>query len=148
MSSDRRIDWSYVFICILVFIIFSGIVALITISKVKEHYSKNDNVLLQVVDKIKGLHPAVDNVSFQRADKSYTINKSKIHLCIYDENGEPYPINMLTYVLIHELAHVITKSIGHTDEFNHNFEILLEKAEKEGRYDSSIPLIQNYCGHK
>ena len=55
---------------------------------------------------------------------------------------------MLTYVLIHELAHCISSSIGHTEEFHDNFDMLLKKAENMGLYDSSIPPIDNYCGHK
>lgn len=115
---------------------------------IEEKNAKTDNVLLKVVEKVRGLHPIIENITFQRATKSYTINKSKVHICIYDENGEPYPLNMLIYVIIHEIAHVITKSIGHTDEFYANFDKLLELSIIKGIYDPTIPLIQNYCGHK
>lgn len=132
----------FILITILLFILY------LCLSHIEEKKAKNDDVLLNVVSKIKGLHPIVENITFQRADKSYTINKSKVHICIYDEKGDPYPLNMLIYVAIHEIAHVITKSIGHTDEFYKNFDFLLEQAINKGIYDASIPLIQNYCGHK
>jgi hypothetical protein len=140
--------FSKLFLIILIVIIILLFIVYISISHIDNNKAKNDNVLLEVLNKIRGLHPIIENISFQRADKSYTINKSKVHICIYDENGDPYPLNMLIYVTIHEIAHVITKSIGHTDEFYKNFDYLLEQATNKGMYDPSIPLIQNYCGHK
>jgi len=38
--------------------------------------------------------------------------------------------NTLMYVAIHELAHIATKSIGHTQEFWQNFKFLLQNAVK------------------
>ena len=53
---------------------------------------------------------------------SYTINKgSYIGLCL--ENKD---INTLFFVLLHELAHVGTKSVGHTQEFLEFFRFLLK----------------------
>ena len=52
------------------------------------------------------------------------------------------------FVAIHELAHVITKSIGHTDEFWDNMKFLLKKSVKINIYkkhdykNNPIP----YCG--
>ena len=43
-------------------------------------------------------------------------------------------INTLTYVALHELAHVCSESIGHTPEFWDNFKFLLIEAEKLGYY--------------
>lgn len=147
---QKKSNFSYksLFLLFLILSIIILFIVYLSISHINTQKAKNDDVLLNVVNKIRGLHPIIENISFQRADKSYTINKSKVHICIYDENGEPYPLNMLVYVTIHELAHVITKSIGHTDEFYKNFDYLLDKATSKGMYDPTIPLIQNYCGHK
>ena len=125
-----------------------GLIIWGTIYKIEEYKLQNDDILLQVIEKIKGLHPVINSVVFERGTKSYTINKEKVYLCIYDEDGDPYPMNMLVYVMIHELAHVITKSIGHTEEFHYNFEVLLDQASKMEMYDPNQPLIKNYCGHK
>ena len=38
------------------------------------------------------------------------------------------------FVAIHELAHVMTKSVGHTEEFWTNMKFLLKIAIKEGIY--------------
>jgi hypothetical protein len=80
-----------------------------------------------------------------RGDKSYTINKERVYLCLKDENNEYYPLNMLIYVLAHEYSHVISKSIGHTDEWNLIFQELLVELADEGIYDPSQPIIIDYC---
>lgn len=137
-------------ILIILFIFIILIISIIYLfnAHIDEKMAKTDDILLKVIERIRGLHPVINSITFQRATKSYTINKSKVHICIYDENGDSYPINMLTYVMIHEISHVITKSIGHTDEFYENFDNLLDIAISKGMYDPSIPLVQNYCGHK
>ena len=38
------------------------------------------------------------------------------------------------FVALHELSHVASKSIGHTDEFWDNFKFILIEAEKIGVY--------------
>jgi hypothetical protein len=56
--------------------------------------------------------------------------------------------NTLTFVAIHELSHLATKSVGHTDEFWSNFKFLLKEAKKEGIYNP-IDYKKNpqpYCG--
>ena len=50
--------------------------------------------------------------------------------------------------MIHELAHIITKSIGHTEEFWNNMKFLLKEANKLNIY---LPIDYNktnveYCG--
>lgn len=56
--------------------------------------------------------------------------------------------NTLTFVAIHELSHIMTKSVGHTDEFWQNFKFLLQNAEKIDVYNpvdyKNKP--QPYCG--
>ena len=51
---------------------------------------------------------------------------------------------------MHELSHIMTKSIGHTDEFWNNFKFVLECAKKSGLYNpvdyKKNP--QTYCGMK
>ena len=86
-------------------------------------------------------------VSLYKGDNSYTINKQRIFMCLKDEHGEYYPMNMLIYVLAHEYAHVLAKSIGHTDEFHAIFEDLLGELVDAGIYDPKQELITDYCQH-
>ena len=59
-------------------------------------------------------------------------------------------LNTITFVALHEMAHIITKSIGHTDKFWKNFKFLLQQAIKLGIYKkvdySANP--KTYCGMK
>ena len=42
--------------------------------------------------------------------------------------------NTLTFVALHELAHIMTKTIGHNTEFWNNFKFLLKESVKIGIY--------------
>ena len=62
---------------------------------------------------------------------AYSENKGeKIAFCLDTEKGNNQLIdeNTLTFVAIHEISHIATKSVGHTDEFWKNFKFLLEQA--------------------
>ena len=57
---------------------------------------------------------------------AFCLNKSK------SENDNLIDESTLTFVAIHELSHVMTKSIGHKSEFWENFKFLLENAKTAG----------------
>ena len=62
---------------------------------------------------------------------AYSENKGeKIAFCLDTEKGNNQLIdeNTLTFVAIHEISHIATNSVGHTDEFWKNFKFLLEQA--------------------
>ena len=64
---------------------------------------------------------------------AYSENKGeKLAFCLNTEKNGDNLIdqNTLTFVAIHELAHIATKSVGHTDEFWQNFKYLLGEAGK------------------
>ena len=64
---------------------------------------------------------------------SYSINKGeKTVYCMRsrDDKNELVQINTMMFVALHELAHTMSKSIGHTKEFWDNFRILLRNAIK------------------
>ena len=56
--------------------------------------------------------------------------------------------NTLTFVGIHELGHIATKSYGHSEEFWHNFKFLLQNAVQKGLYTPVDYKKQpiSYCG--
>jgi hypothetical protein len=58
--------------------------------------------------------------------------------------------NTLMFVAIHELGHVMTKSIGHNQEFWKNFKFLLQNAVKIKIYDpiNYKKKAKSYCGMK
>jgi len=84
---------------------------------------------------------------------SYSVNKGeKLVFCIRqkDEDETIVDENTLTFVSIHELAHIMTKSVGHTPEFWSNFKRLLKEAVTHNLYEkedyTSNP--KEYCGIK
>ena len=69
---------------------------------------------------------------------AYSENKGeKLAFCLNRKKGENKLIDMntLMYVALHELSHVGSKSIGHTDEFWQNFKFLIEESKKIGIYN-------------
>ena len=82
---------------------------------------------------------------------AYSENKGeKIAFCLSKtkESTTLIDINTLTFVSIHELSHVMTKSVGHKQDFWQNFKFLLENAKAANIY---VPVDykkkpQNYCG--
>jgi predicted metal-dependent hydrolase len=86
---------------------------------------------------------------------SYSINKGeKIVFCLRKKKGshknELMNLNTMMFVAIHELAHLMTKSIGHTPEFWDNMKFLLQQGIKkdvnvyEKQDFSNNP--EQYCG--
>lgn len=82
---------------------------------------------------------------------SYSINKGeKIVLCLRsrDKAKKLVDLNTMTFVALHELAHLATLSIGHTKEFWDNFKWILKEAIKIKIYTyqdfNSKP--EGYCG--
>ncbi len=109
---------------------------------------KND----PMIDKIKAdlyiIEPSSSHFEYFASNESYTEDKQKIYLCLKDEKDNYYDYNMLIYVSLHELAHALSKVVDtkhETLEFHNTFNILLNRAKDKGIYDSSRPLVNQYC---
>ncbi len=110
--------------------------------------SSSDPILDELRDQLAVLHPKFQKVRISEADKSYTINKKHVYICVKDGHGRYYNRNMLCYVILHEYAHMLCDEIGHTRKFYRIFDELLEQATEKGLYDPNIPPLNDYCGHK
>jgi|TARA_B110000483_G_C18025769_1_gene476747 predicted metal-dependent hydrolase len=83
---------------------------------------------------------------------AYSENKGeKIAFCLNTEKKKGSRMideNTLMFVALHELSHVATKSIGHTEEFWNNFKFLLKEADKIKIYTPEDYKKNNkrYCG--
>ena len=82
---------------------------------------------------------------------AYSLNKGQeVVFCLRSrkEDGELHKPNLMMFVALHELAHIISISIGHTKEFYKNFRYLIDESVKLGIYDehnfSKEP--KEYCG--
>ena len=85
---------------------------------------------------------------------AYSENKGeKLAFCLNkdkQDNEQLIDESTLSFVAIHELSHVMTKSIGHKSEFWENFKFLLEQAKAAGIHNpvdyKKEP--REYCGMK
>ena len=129
----------------IIIILFVSLIGLLYILKNRyETYLESDPKVVDLKNKLVTTFPELRSIRIMKGSSSYTIDKSKIYLCV-EHNGVTYDDNMLTYVLLHELAHVINSKIGHGIEFRNTFNRLLIRAEINGFYDPNKPRIEKYC---
>jgi len=111
--------------------------------------SDSDPLLEQIRFNFSLLNPDYQKVPLKIGNSSYTENKEVIYLCLrHPKSGEEYNLNIMMYVALHELAHYISKSYGHNEEWKKNFQKLLDDATKLGIYDPNEIIPVDYCGIK
>lgn len=101
---------------------------------------------------VRGFNPdALSETGLNSKYTSYSVNKGeKISLCIRNkDNGKLInDDNIIMFVVIHELSHIMTIQVGHPKEFWDNMRYLLEKANEINIYNpedyKKNPKI--YCG--
>jgi hypothetical protein len=102
----------------------------------------------------EGFNPKKINETLPTSElTAYSENKGeKLAFCLNTtKNGDKLiDIETLTFVALHELSHIMTKSVGHKQDFWQNFKFLLQNAKAAGIYDpvdyKKNP--KNYCGMK
>jgi predicted metal-dependent hydrolase len=109
-----------------------------------ENYLENEDTIVRLKALLVPVFPELLHVKLMKSDASYTINKQKIYLCT-ESDGEVYDDNMLTYVILHELAHTLCPEIGHGKQFQKIFASLLARAVNHNLFDPNIPRAENYC---
>ena len=83
---------------------------------------------------------------------AYSVNKGEqLAICLRNADNDIFMNdNIIYFVSIHEMAHVMTKEVGHTKKFWDNMAYLLEQAHTLGFYTpedySKNP--QMYCGQE
>lgn len=97
-----------------------------------------------------------DNMMENAVDSQYTSyseNKGeRIVLCLRDKHDPPkFPLidkNTVMFVVLHEMAHLMTETIGHTQEFWNNFKRMLHDAIQLGIWQPVNYAHQPtaYCG--
>ena len=83
---------------------------------------------------------------------AYSENKGeKLAFCLDTKKGSKGKLiddNTLMFVALHEMAHIGTKEIGHTDTYWNNFKFIIEQAEEIGIYvpQDYANEPEQYCG--
>ena len=102
---------------------------------------------------VKGYNPEKISETLPTSQyTAYSENKGeKLAFCLNrskNDNDDLIDSSTLTFVAIHELSHIMTKSIGHHSDFWENFKFLLENAKEAGIHDpvdyGKTP--KEYCG--
>ena len=109
----------------------------------------------QIKQWIQNFEPSAERFTESTPDAehtSYSVNKGeKIHLCLRQREGNNENLvdeNVMVFVALHEMAHVITPSLGHGPDFWNNFGWLLKQAEAQGiyKYQDFKAHPVSYCG--
>lgn len=101
---------------------------------VRDKYPDNEAVTRLV----KGYNPQKITETLPTSQyTAYSENKGeKLAFCLNktkgDSSGDLIDEHTLMFVTLHELSHIMTKSIGHKTEFWDNFKFLLQEAESCG----------------
>ena len=106
--------------------------------------NKSDSVNRLLNNWSRGI--VIKEIGSMEPEAAYVINKQYLSICLKNfcnsENCQKYTldnINLLTYVGIHEMAHIMSEEIGHGDEFKTNFKYLLDYSKNLKLYD---PLLK------
>ncbi len=108
----------------------------IKINKLYSHLQEKYPAKPQIRQLLQNFQP--DPTRFMEATPdaehtSYSVNKGEsVHLCLRHREGQNESLmdeNVMVFVALHEMAHIITSSVGHGPDFWNNFGWLLKQAE-------------------
>jgi predicted metal-dependent hydrolase len=123
----------------------------------KEKYDLNDENNLFIYKLINNYSPELlSEAANDNRFTTFTINKQDMHICLRtrDDNQELYNLDILMYVVLHELAHLCNYDkqgnpiIGHGKEFKYIFKTLVSESIKIGiyKYINFSKEPKEYCG--
>jgi hypothetical protein len=104
------------------------------------------------IDLLQSKYKSLDiseNPHTNNGTTSFSVNKKKIYLCLRNKQDELHDINLIMYVVIHELAHVACPVYdNHGSEFQRIFKWLLDVSHKINIYTPNSNASTEYCGMK
>jgi len=127
------------------------------LNHLKQKYNIHDEKNLFLLKLIENYSPKLlSEAANDNRFTTFTIDKKDMHICLRtrDGNDKMYDINILMYVILHELAHFCNYDkngnaiIGHGKEFKSIFRLLVTESINIGVYEY-INFVKNpseYCG--
>jgi predicted metal-dependent hydrolase len=116
---------------------------------------RNDEGYVENKKYIEQLHERIKKTVISESDAkseytSFSLNKGeKIVICLRSKyDGKLHDMNMIMYVVTHEISHCGASKIGHGEEFRHVFSAFAKYAVEMGLY-KKIDFASNpveYCG--
>lgn len=155
----------YIIACLLAIALFTGKRELVREEDFRDEQDLESRLIARtavLLDHLKRNHP--DDPRTRRLERRWrrkiheiphsggqagkTIDKSIVYICLRDANGNLHDENTAFFVLIHELAHVCTPSVGHGPDFWNNMRFLLDNAIAAGSYEYEDYAIEpkSFCG--
>lgn len=120
--------------------------------KIQNNETKKGYEVLTILEKRFNPKNVLENDPVDLTKTSYTKNKGEvIALCLREKQSGDNKFHLeddIKFVLLHEIAHIITPEYNHSQGFWDNFRFLLEFAHNEGLYKSPDYSKKNvnYCG--
>jgi hypothetical protein len=126
-----------------------------------KHLSQKYNIheprnyfILKLIENYDG--KLLSEAAYDTRFTTFTIDKQDMHVCLRtrDNHEKLYDINVLMYVVLHELAHLCNYDqygnpiTGHGKEFKYIFRMLVTEAIQIGIYDyvNFMEKPTEYCG--
>ena len=134
---------------LLIVVIIILIVVVVFAVSPRSYYSEvGDNPILQRLHQdLITLNPEYSVIPLRTGSSAYTENKSVITICTHDpKTKKQYAHCVLQYVILHELAHMVSNEYGHGKQFQTNFKTILQAAVEKGIYDPNCSIPSDYCG--
>lgn len=125
--------------------------------KINDYLKVNKEKYKEHADYINNLNNKIENSIIMESGEnavytSYSVNKGEqIVFCLRsrsDSTGTLHDMNLLMYVVLHEMSHVACPEYGHTDLFKQIFNFITQRAMEIDLYNK-IPFNQTpteYCG--
>ena len=133
-----------IIICILIFI--SYLMYLFYKSSEVMYIDDDHEVFKEIKNRIAKINPELAKIPIKFSNRTFIIDKSVIYLCIHKEDGTVHDTDTVMYAYVHELAHALSKSVGHGDEFKKNNSLLLNCGHKLKILNGHHRMPSMYCG--
>ncbi len=127
---------------------FALVILYIIYTRIQETYLVKDPIIQRLIKKLTPVFPELRRVKVMRSlSTSYTLNKYRVYICVRNQaTGRTFSDNILTYVLLHELAHALNVNYGHGSTYQSIFRSLLNRAESSNLY-KYVYVPTNYCSN-
>jgi len=124
------------------------------IKHLKNKYTENQICISKLIENYD--YSLLSEAAIDERYTTFTIDKQDIHICLRTRDGydKLYDINILMYVVLHELAHLCNYDkneypiTGHGSEFKYIFRLLVTESIQIGIYNHinfrNEP--KEYCG--
>lgn len=140
--------WKMEIVMIVLLIIIFGIIFLF--SNQRDPYLESLKPILSKILEKSGYHMIDHTIPIdlrKSKNRTYTLDKQRIYVVVDKPNGQRYNRDTLLFVLLHEIAHILSPNEHHTKEF-HRIEKRLHSSAIDLGYIRKEILDKSYPCHQ